>query len=160
MQQFVIFGREMFSLKMISISWLSVNTNSRTWGLDSMTFKPERWLATAADPQNSALPRAVSGGFQNIGSFSEGPRMCLGYRLALLEVKAIILMLVRDFWFDAVDRVPVLDAKTKQPTGEMLEVEVKKTFSAILLPHIKNGEKAGMDGVWLPVRIRPLEGAH
>ena len=86
--------------------------------------------------------------------------MCLGYRLALLEVKAIILMLVRDFWFDAVDRVPVLDAKTKQPTGEMLEVEVKNTFSAILLPHIKNGEKAGMGGVWLPVRIRPLEGAH
>src|ERR1700733_2609622 len=130
---------------MVTISWLSINTNSRTWGHDSMIFKPERWLATAEDPP---LPRAVSGGYQHLGTFSEGPRMCLGYRLALLQLKTILLTLVRDFRFNAVDRVAVRDPKTGQRTGEMMDVKVISTFAALLQPHIKDGEKAGMGGIW------------
>jgi hypothetical protein len=85
--------------------------------------------------------------------------MCLGYRLALLEIKVILLALVRDFRFDAVDRVPVRDLKTGRPTGEMMDVKVVSTFAGLLQPHIEDGEKAGMGGVWLPVRIRPVEDA-
>lgn len=125
-----------------------------------MTFKPERWLAAAEDLGNSTLPRAVSGGYQHLGTFSEGPRMCLGYRLALLELKVILLTLVRDFRFDAVDHVAVRDPKTGQPTGEMMDVKVISTFAALLQPHIKDGEKAGMGGIWLPVRVRPVKDAQ
>ena len=123
-----------------------------------MTFKPERWLAPTADPLNSALPHAVTGGYQNMGTFSEGPRMCLGYRLAILEIKAILLALVRDFQFGAVDRVPVRDPATGRPTGETMDVKVESIFGAGLLqPRIKGGEKAGMGSIWLPVRIRLME---
>lgn len=83
--------------------------------------------------------------------------MCLGYRLALLEIKAILLTLVRDFQFDAVNHVPVRNPMTGQPTGEMMDVKIESTFAGLLQPHIKDGEKAGMGGVWLPVRTRPVD---
>jgi hypothetical protein len=42
----------------------------------------------------------------------------------------------------------------------MLDVDVKSVLAAGLLqPRIKGGEKAGMGGIWLPVRIRPVEDA-
>ena len=124
-----------------------------------MNFNPERWLAAAEDAVNNALPQAVAGGFQHLGTFSEGPRMCIGYRLAVLEIKILLLTLIRAFCFDAVDRVvPVRCSKTGLPTGEMMDVKVHSIFAAGLMqPSVRDGEKTGMDGIWLPVVIRPVE---
>jgi len=123
-----------------------------------MKFKPERWLAAAEDPVNNALPQAVTGGYQHLGTFGEGPRMCIGYRLAVLEIKTLLFTLIRDFHFDAVDRVSIRDPKTGQLTGEMMDVKVYSTFGAGLVqPRVRDGEKAGMGGIWLPVKIRPME---
>ena len=84
--------------------------------------------------------------------------MCIGYRLAILEIKAILLTLVRDLRFDSVDHVPVRDPKTGQPTGEMMDVKVESTSGVGLVqPRIRGGEKAGMGGIWLPVKVRPVE---
>jgi hypothetical protein len=61
--------------------------------------------------------------------------MCLGYRLALFEIKAILLALGRD-------------PRTGESTGEVvMDVKVVSTFAGLLQPHIKDGEKAGMGGV-------------
>lgn len=145
---------------MILVSWLSINTNSRTWGSDGMAYIPERWLPKPETPNVPAdLPRATLGGWQHLASFSEGPRICIGYRLAVLEIKAILLALVRDFKFDPVEQVPKLTpvpapGERPIPTGEMLDIKIKKTFAGLVQPHIENGEEAGMGGVWLPVKVR------
>lgn len=85
--------------------------------------------------------------------------MCIAYRLAVLEIKILPLTIIRDFCFDAVDRVvPVRHSKTGLPTGEMMDVKVHSIFAAELMqPSIRDGEKAGMDGTWLPVVIRRVE---
>ncbi|KAF8302626.1 cytochrome P450 [Clavulina sp. PMI_390] len=146
--------------QMILVSWGSINTNGRTWGPTGSQFRPERWLAS-----EQPTPRATLGGFQHIGTFSEGPRICLGYRLAVLEVKMLLLTLVRDFQFAAVEKVPVVPksanvtegaAGVKSSDVEMMDVKMKKLFGGLVHPFIEDGEKAGMPGVWLPVRVKTL----
>lgn len=85
----------------------------------------------------------------------------------MFEVKVLLLTLVRDFKFDGVDQVPVL-APALVPgsnaervlTGEMMDVKFKKKFSVLVNPQIEDGEKAGMGGVWLPVKVTPIESAE
>ena len=60
--------------------------------VDPLAFRPERWLGDLDGPQNVSahLP------------FGSGPRMCPGRSLALLEMKAFLSMLYKNF---AVERV-------------------------------------------------------
>lgn len=66
---------------------------------------------------------------------------------------------MRDFIFDSVDKVPVLSSPTDKSvprvkTGEMMDVKIEKNFSGLNFPSIKDGGKAGMTGIWLPVKVR------
>ncbi|KAN0097939.1 Cytochrome P450 [Tylopilus felleus] len=84
---------------------LSVNRSEELWGPDSQEFKPERW-------QN--IPAAVSqipGVWGHLMSFLGGPRACIGYRFALVEMKAILFTLVRTFEFELA--VPVSEIGSK-----------------------------------------------
>lgn len=153
---------------MILISWLSINTNARTWGPNGMSYVPERWLPDPKTPDIPAdVPHALLAGWQHLSTFSEGPRICLGYRLALFEIKALLLTLVRDFKFDGVDQVPVLapalvpgSSAGRVLTGEMMDVKIKKTFGGLINPQIIDGDKAGMAGVWLPVKVSAIDDAE
>lgn len=76
-------------------------------------------------------------------------------------MKAILLALVRDFRFDPVHKVPILSpvssvdkTASRIPTGEMMDVQIQKHVAVLNCPHIKDGEKAGMSGIWLPVKVR------
>ena len=87
--------------------------------------------------------------------------MCIGYRLAVYEVKALLVALVRDFKFDAVHKAPVLSpasdrdkSATRIPTGETMDVKILKHVGILSYPHVENGEKVGMSGIWLPVKVR------
>lgn len=53
------------------------------WGEDANEFKPERWL----DGARLRSTRDVPLGWNGLLVFSGGPRICLGYRLAVLEFK-------------------------------------------------------------------------
>lgn len=143
------------------MSWHSINTNARTWGQDGASFIPERWLPDPEMPDTPAeLPHATLGGWQHLSTFSEGPRICLGYRLAVFEAKALIIALIRDFKFGSVQEVPILSPApvgeknaSRVSTGEKIRVKIKKTFCGMTFPHIEDGEKAGMSGIWLPVKV-------
>ncbi|XP_051134163.1 cytochrome P450 94C1-like [Andrographis paniculata] len=66
------------------------------WGKDCGEFRPERWL-TAADGvfrQESPYKFAV---------FQAGPRVCLGRDMAVAEMKAVALSVIRKFDFELVD---------------------------------------------------------
>lgn len=67
--------------QLIYIPILSVNRLSLIWG-DGETFRPERWLEPSKETSKVKIE-----GWSNILSFADGPRNCVGYRLAVLEFK-------------------------------------------------------------------------
>ncbi|KAI1272814.1 cytochrome P450 3A5 [Xylaria sp. FL0933] len=64
------------------------------WGHDASSFDPDRWDKLTGD---SASPYA----FQ---SFIQGPRMCPGKNFALIEVKTMLIALVRKWRFIGIER--------------------------------------------------------
>jgi cytochrome P450 len=92
---------------------------------DGAEFDPERWL------RKESLPGKV-GGWSNISSFSEGPRMCIGYKLAILEIKIIIFTLIKAFVF--------------YESGERIETRISTTYQT----RVAGKEE---EGAQLPMRV-------
>ncbi|KAJ7115348.1 cytochrome P450 [Mycena epipterygia] len=81
--------------QMIHIPILAVNTDKEIWGNDANEFIPERW---------EKLPEAVSdipSVWANLFTFFAGPNNCIGFRFALVEMKALLFTLIRAFEFEA-----------------------------------------------------------
>ncbi|KAM5536151.1 hypothetical protein V8D89_010250 [Ganoderma adspersum] len=81
---------------MVLVNILGVNRDRSIWGQDASEWKPERWL--------SPLPASVSEAhipsvFSNTMTFSSGPRACIGYQLAVTEIRIAIAHLVLAFDF-------------------------------------------------------------
>ncbi|KJA16707.1 hypothetical protein HYPSUDRAFT_47076 [Hypholoma sublateritium FD-334 SS-4] len=129
-------GEKLASLKIkagqvIQIPNISINRVDAVWK-DGGNFRPERWVEQGGLP-----PRAeMQGGWSNIMSFSEGPRLCIGYRLALLEYKCLLSLLIRYFVFH--------DAN----------VTIETKFSATMQPRVVGSED---EGAQLPLRITLAE---
>ncbi|KAL7411750.1 putative cytochrome P450 [Mrakia frigida] len=91
----------------IFIPILSMNRSEAIFGPDAKEFKPERWLSDI--PQTA---KELEVPFAHILTFIAGPRSCIGYRFALLEIKAILFTLVRELNFRHIDPVPVYERKS------------------------------------------------
>jgi cytochrome P450 len=65
--------------------------NPHIWGATADEFDPDRW---------DDLPEAAANPFTQ-QSFLSGPRVCIGKGFALLEYKAILIELMRNFKFEA-----------------------------------------------------------
>ncbi|GMR40980.1 hypothetical protein PMAYCL1PPCAC_11175, partial [Pristionchus mayeri] len=78
-------GRQMEKGDMIMTDTWSLHMDKKIWGEDADEFRPERWL------EDSSRPRVA---FQ---SFGEGPRMCIGMRLAYMEEKILLAHLMKNF---------------------------------------------------------------
>ncbi|KAJ7673784.1 cytochrome P450 [Mycena polygramma] len=63
------------------------------WGDDADIFNPTRWLDDTTHQEDALSPYA------NLLSFNAGPRICLGWRFALLEMQVILSELVGKFSF-------------------------------------------------------------
>ncbi|KAG4074179.1 hypothetical protein HA402_016207 [Bradysia odoriphaga] len=74
---------------------------------DATHFRPERFLknSTLKHNTNAFLP------------FGNGPRNCVGVRLAMLEIKVCVLHLVRRFQFEMVDKTEPLKYVPAQPVS-------------------------------------------
>lgn len=71
-----------------------VQQDPAVWGPDAHLFRPERWLELRRQGPGSAKAHA-----HELLSFSRGPRMCLGRVFADVEIKALLVTLVRQFEF-------------------------------------------------------------
>ncbi|TDL23921.1 cytochrome P450 [Rickenella mellea] len=87
--------------QVLYVPFTAMQTNPAVWGVDATEFKPERWITPGAVPQAKELPH----GWSNLVAFCDGPRNCIGYRLALFELKAILATLVRTLAFHPTDAV-------------------------------------------------------
>ncbi|KAJ7454599.1 cytochrome P450 [Mycena galericulata] len=78
----------------VVIPILALNRDAVIWGPDAMEFRPERWYSTT--PISTSLP----GVWGDMLTFIGGPRACIGYRFALVELKALLFTLVRGLEFE------------------------------------------------------------
>ncbi|KAF7333878.1 Cytochrome P450 [Mycena venus] len=72
----------------------AINTDKEIWGEDADQFKPERW--ENIPDSTSAIP----GVWANLLTFFAGPHNCIGFRFSLVEMKALLFALVREFEFE------------------------------------------------------------
>ncbi|KAK0195304.1 cytochrome P450 [Armillaria mellea] len=70
------------------------NLDKDVWGDDAWDFNPDRWDNL---PERA---REMPGLFSNILTFSGGPRSCIGFRFALIGVKAMLYFLIVNFIFE------------------------------------------------------------
>ncbi|KAJ6555949.1 cytochrome P450, partial [Mycena capillaripes] len=80
--------------QVIHLPVLAVNTDPEIWGDDAAEFKPERW-EHVPDASN-AIPSV----WGNLFIFFAEPNNCIGFRVALVEFKALLFTLVRAFEFE------------------------------------------------------------
>ena len=127
--------------QIIHISLIGINRDDAVFG-DADVFRPTRWLVGRGDaaeakyctPGEHGIPSAdqMCGGWGGLLTFSEGPRICVGMKLALFEYKAVIVTLTRCFQF--------------HDTG----VAIAMCTSTALSPHVKGRRHEGIN---LPVKL-------
>ena len=126
---------------MIHIPSMGINRDEAVFG-EADTFRPTRWLVGRGDAAEAkyctsgehGIPPAdqMCSGWSGLPTFSGGPRICAGMRLALFEYKAILTTLIRSFQFN--------DAG----------VAISMHDFIILLPRIKGREH---EGIILTVKV-------
>lgn len=99
------------------IPFTTMHVNPAVWGPSAAAFDPARWLTPGGVPSPAELPHGWSG----LVTFCDGPRNCIGYRLAVFEFKVILATLVRSLEFHETTAVvhgkisptlqPVVDGK-------------------------------------------------
>ncbi|KAI5122854.1 hypothetical protein M0805_003148 [Coniferiporia weirii] len=79
------------------VAFGSVNRLKAVWGADAYEWKPERWLK----PLPTSVTNAhIAGVYSSLMTFSAGPRSCIGFKYAELEMKLILCVLIKSFKFE------------------------------------------------------------
>ncbi|CAE7228755.1 unnamed protein product [Rhizoctonia solani] len=89
----------------VFIPILAMNRIKEIWGDDAKEFRPERW----DNPPEAA--KQMPGVWGHLMTFIHGNRSCIGYRFALIEMKALIYSLVRAIEFN-IDPTIEIEAKS------------------------------------------------
>ncbi|CAG8835289.1 8947_t:CDS:2, partial [Gigaspora margarita] len=78
----------------LSISVYAIHHDPSIWGVDAESFNPSRWLNPEITPNITNY---------NFIPFNTGPRTCVGIKMATLEVKTILAVIIRNFEFKLVE---------------------------------------------------------
>jgi len=113
---------------LVATSMQYVNKCERVWGPDAASLRPERWLAAEAPGAGGVQ------GHRHLFTFVEGPRMCLGKKFVLAQVKTALLVMIRNFEFEF-------------EHGAKIEIETVQG----LLPRPRITNK---NGLGVPLRVR------
>nr|BED42989.1 cytochrome P450 monooxygenase [Trametes versicolor] len=123
---------------MLLLHLTGCNTNRDLWGDDVYEWKPERWLGKLPSALDGAR---IPGVYSNIMTFSGGPRSCIGFKFALLEIKVVLAVLLSTFKFETTSERPI----------------IWKSASAVLYP--TTGEKSTRPEMFLKL-IRIAQASH
>ncbi|KAI0720825.1 cytochrome P450 [Cerioporus squamosus] len=86
---------------MVWVNILGLNRDKEIWGPDAHEWKPERWLGQLpASVADAHIPNV----FANTMTFVAGPRSCIGYNMALTEMRIALAHLVLAFEFAPSDK--------------------------------------------------------
>ncbi|OBZ71480.1 hypothetical protein A0H81_08492 [Grifola frondosa] len=107
---------EMRSIRVSKGSFVHVpieafNLDREVWGPDGWQFNPDRW---------DNLPESVSsqpGLYNNILTFSAGPRSCIGMRFSIIEMKTFLYILLTNFVYsETTDKVGKANVVLTRPS--------------------------------------------
>lgn len=122
----------------------SLNMELDTWGPDSETFRPERWLEPDHPYYEGGLyskANDLKTGWNGLQTFAVGPRNCIGMRMAVLEISCVIANVVTNFQLNP----PELKGEAK------MKVDYRQ--AVVARPCVEGREK---EGHLLPLRITKL----
>ncbi|KAJ3557677.1 hypothetical protein NM688_g1344 [Phlebia brevispora] len=97
-----------------------LNRSKELWGEDALEFKPERWLS----PPEAA--KSIPGVWSDMLTFLGGSHSCIGYRFAIVEMKALLFTLLRAFDFDMAVPASSIIKRTSLTQRPMILGEEKK----------------------------------
>ncbi|CAK5266448.1 unnamed protein product [Mycena citricolor] len=99
--------------QVFTIPVLAINTSKELWGEDALEFRPNRW-----DNLPEAV-HAIPGVWAHQLTFLAGAHSCMGFRFTIIEQKAILFSLLRNFiFFPASDDVkPTISATFQRPVS-------------------------------------------
>ncbi|KAJ6571227.1 cytochrome P450 [Mycena capillaripes] len=106
--------------QLVTMAVASYQRLTSRWGKDADKFNPYRWL-DGRTYQGDAV-----GPYANLLSFNGGPRICLGWRFAILEMQVILCEVIAKFSF-------------AEPGNEHVRV---KYLNNNLLPIASSGDRA------------------
>ncbi|KAJ6488751.1 cytochrome P450 [Mycena sanguinolenta] len=106
--------------QLVTMAVASYHRLASRWGDDADEFNPSRWV-DGTTYQGDAV-----GPYGNLLSFNGGPRMCLGWRFAILEMQVILCEVIPKFSF-------------AQPENEHIRV---KYLNNNVLPATSSGDRA------------------
>ncbi|KIM28249.1 hypothetical protein M408DRAFT_329595 [Serendipita vermifera MAFF 305830] len=115
----------------VFIPILVMNRLESIWGPDAAEFNPERWKDLPGEA--STVPSVWGNQFTFLG----GPRSCIGFRFAVMEMKAILYTLIRSF---------ELELAVK-------EEDVLRTSAIVTRPMIRGQIEKGTQ---MPLIMRPV----
>ncbi|KAJ7932947.1 cytochrome P450 [Mycena leptocephala] len=107
-----------------------INRSVAFWGPDAKEFNPSRWLDDSVDQHRAQEIQ----GYRHLLTFSDGARMCLGKVFAVMEFKAVLSVLVRNFTYEF-------------PKGP--ETVIGRHRNILPRPKVE-----GEDGYAVPLRVR------
>ncbi|KAJ6569248.1 cytochrome P450 [Mycena capillaripes] len=79
--------------RVVTVAVASYQRLSARWGPDPNEFNPSRWL------EGKPYQGDAVGPYANLLSFLGGPRTCLGWRFAILEMQVVVCELIAKFSF-------------------------------------------------------------
>ncbi|KAF9257231.1 cytochrome P450 [Marasmius fiardii PR-910] len=116
----------------IKVDISSYNRLEAVWGEDASSWNPQRFQVNG---RLDSKTQTQVGLFANVLSFSGGPKGCLGWRFAVMEMQAVMTGLLERYEFSI-------------PPG----VEIELGNPGLIVPSVKGKEK---DGPQLPLKVRP-----
>jgi len=112
---------------LIVASIAAYNRNTELWGEDAHTFNPERWLDGVAS-KNKDIAVGV---YSNLMTFASGPRSCLGWHFAVLEIQTFLVEVIGKFEFRMTDQAARV---SRQLSGVMVPMVDGEPERRIQLP--------------------------
>ncbi|KAK6542792.1 hypothetical protein TWF694_006734 [Orbilia ellipsospora] len=94
-ENFVIRGHHIPAGTSVGISPIAQNRDPEIWGDDADEFRPGRWLQSEAQSKHFDSSTMTFGG--------NGPRMCIGKNVALVEIYLFVAQFIRHFDFELPD---------------------------------------------------------
>ncbi|KAF8499477.1 cytochrome P450 [Hysterangium stoloniferum] len=116
----------------VFISFIAYHRLKAIWGEDADQWRPERFLEDdIVDMQNITL-----GLLSNIATFSSGPRGCIGWRFAILEMQSVMIEILENF-------------ELSPPPGN---VEILRVATGFMAPIIRTRLESGLS---MPISLSP-----
>ncbi|KAK0442078.1 cytochrome P450 [Armillaria borealis] len=117
-----------------TIPFTLLNTNPAIWGPNAHEFIPERWMTPDGVPPSKDLPH---GPWTNVSTFGDGPHACIGWRLAVMQIKIVLAIMIRAFEFkDSSVKIYKMMSPSLQPFVDG-EAATLPLHISLVHPHIE-----------------------